>query len=286
MNFRKQNPINEQKRATFGLALITAIVVIPVLLIIGVVFAKGISVIDWNFLTTVPTNGLREGGVFPAIIGTLILVVLDVAICVPFGVATAIYLVEYSPRSKAANLVRLAILNLAGVPSVVYGLFGLGVFVIALEFGASILSGVLTLALMGLPVIVTSAAEALRAVPDRFREASLALGASKWQTTRHVVLPNSTQGILTGTILEISRTAGETAPILFTVAAFYLPRLPQSIFDQVMALPMHLFAISTQVPNIGLDVRYAVALTLLFLVLGVNAIAIYIRSKMRKNRIW
>lgn len=286
MNFKKQNPISQQKRATFGLGLITAIVVIPVLLILGVVFVKGISVIDWNFLTTEPTNGLREGGVFPAIVGTLILVVGAVVWSVPFGVATAIYLVEYSPRSRAANLVRLAILNLAGVPSVVYGLFGLGVFVIALKFGASILAGTLTLALMGLPVIVTSTAEALKAVPDRFREASLALGASKWQTTRHVVLPNSIQGILTGIILEISRAGGETAPILFTVAAFYLPRLPQSIFDQVMALPMHLFAISTQVPNIGLDVRYAVALTLLFLVLGINAVAISIRAKIRKNRIW
>ncbi len=286
MSSRKQNPINQQKRATFGLGLITAIVVIPVLLILGVVFVKGISVIDWNFLTTEPTNGLREGGVFPAIVGTLILVVGAVAWSVPFGIATAIYLVEYSPRSRAANWIRLAILNLAGVPSVVYGLFGLGVFVIALKFGASILAGTLTLALMNLPVIVTSTAEALKAVPDRFREASLALGASKWQTTRHVVLPNSIQGILTGIILEISRAGGETAPILFTVAAFYLPRLPQSIFDQVMALPMHLFAISTQVPNVGLDVRYAVALTLLFLVLGVNGIAIFMRAKIRKNRIW
>ncbi|MBC8515427.1 phosphate ABC transporter permease PstA [bacterium] len=283
---RRQDPLAQERRARLGLLLVTILVIVPVALIVGTVIVKGIGAVDWEFLSTAPRNGLREGGILPAIVGTLVLVAGAVLWSVPFGVATAIYLVEYAPRSQIARWVRLAILNLAGIPSVVYGLFGLGIFVIGLKLGVSILAGTLTLALMNLPVIVTSTAESLKAVPDRFRVASLALGASRWQTVRHIVLPNSLQGILTGIILETSRAAGETAPILFTVAAFYLPRLPRTIYDQVMALPMHLYAISTQVPNIGMDVRYGVALVLLGLVLGVNAIAIAVRSRMRRNRIW
>jgi phosphate transport system permease protein len=229
---------------------------------------------------------MREGGILPAIVGTLCLVVAAVVFAVPFGVFAAIYLNEYAAENLLTRLVRLAIINLAGVPSVVYGLFGMGLFVIFLKFGASILAGGLTLAVMNLPVIITASKEALDAVPQSFREASLSLGVSKWQTIRHIVLPNAIPGILTGIILEVSRAAGETAPILFTVAAFYLPGLPESIFSQVMALPTHLYAISTQIPNIGLETRYGTALVLLALVFGVNSFGIVLRARLRLRRKW
>jgi len=239
-----------------------------------------------EFLTTAPRNGMREGGIFPAIVGTLCLVVGAVVFAVPLGVGTAVYLNEYARENLLTRLIRLAIINLAGVPSVVYGLFGMGLFVIFLKFGASILAGSLTLAVMNLPVIITASQEALSSVPHSFREVSLSLGATRWQTVRHIVLPNAVPGILTGIILEVSRAAGETAPILFTVAAFYLPGLPHSIFDQVMALPMHLFAISTQIPNISLQTRYGTALVLLGLVFLVNSFAILLRARLRGRRRW
>ena len=209
-----------------------------------------------------------------------------VLFALPIGLLAAIYLSEYSKDNLITRLVKLAIVNLAGVPSVVYGLFGLAVFVIFFKFGASILAGSLTLGIMILPIIITASREALESVPYSFREVSLSLGASKWQTIRHIVLPNAIPGILTGTILGIGRAAGETAPILFTVAAFYLPRLPKTVFDQVMALPYHLYVISTQVPNVDEKVRYGTALVLLVLVLFVNLIAIIIRYKFRKKKKW
>jgi phosphate transport system permease protein len=204
----------------------------------------------------------------------------------PIGLLAAIYLSEYSKDNILTRLVRLAIINLAGVPSVVYGLFGLALFVVFFRFGASILSGSLTLGIMILPIIITASREALESVPHSFREVSLSLGASKWQTIRHIVLPNAIPGILTGAILGLGRAAGETAPILFTVAAFYLPRLPDSMFDQVMALPYHLYVISTQVPNVDEKIRYGTALVLLALVLIMNLIAIMIRYKFRKKKRW
>src|SRR3990167_9137093 len=228
----------------------TLIIIIPVVLITFLILKNGIQGLSWEFLTQSPRMGMRAGGIFPAIVGTLYLVLGTMAFALPVGILAAIYLSEYSRENFLTRMIDLAFVNLAGVPSVVYGLFGLGLFVIFLNFGTSILAGSLTLGIMSLPVIVTASREALNAVPRSFREASLAVGATKWQTIHRIVLPNALPGIMTGTILALSRAAGETAPILFTVAAFYLPRLPGSVFDQCMALPYHLYVVSTQVPNV------------------------------------
>lgn len=282
----KISPRITQKIAFSLLFLSTLLVVTPAVLIVLIIIKNGMGAITWEFLTTFPKNGMREGGILPAIVGTFCLVGGATICAVPIGVSAAIYLSEYAKETLLTRLIRLAIINLSGVPSVVYGLFGLGLFVIFLNFGASVLAGSLTLSIMSLPVIITATRQALANVPKSFREISLSLGASKWQTIRYVVLPNAIPGILTGIILEISRVAGETAPILFTVSAFYLPCFPASIFDQVMALPMHLYAISTQIPNIGLDTRYATALILLLVVLGTNSVAIIIRAKLRRKQRW
>ncbi len=281
-----KNPHIREKIAFTFLFIATAIVVLPVIFIFGYIIAKGYSAISWEFFTQMPTRGMREGGIFPAIIGTLYLVLGTLVFALPLGVLTAIYLTEYAKDNWFTRAVKLAIINLAGVPSVVFGLFGLGVFVMFLKFGASILAGSLTLAIMVLPIIITTTREALDSVPQSFRQVSMALGVSRWDTIRHVVLPNAMPGILTGMILAISRAAGETAPILFTVAAFYLPKLPKSVMDQVMALPYHLYVISTQVPNIKPQVRYGTALVLLMIVLSVNLAAIILRSYFRKKKKW
>ena len=275
-----------QRIAFLLLFLANLLVIIPVGLIVVIIVKNGISAISWEFLTSMPRMGMRQGGILPAIVGTLYLVLGTMIFALPVGVLSAIYLTEYAKDNRFSRLIKLAIINLAGVPSVVYGLFGLGLFVIFLKFGSSILAGSLTLAIMILPVIITASKEALDSVPHSFREVSLALGASRWQTIHHAVLPHALPGILTGTILGIGRAAGETAPILFTVAAFYLPRLPRSIFDQVMALPYHLYVISTQVPNIGLEIRYGTALVLVALVLSMNLVAILIRSHIRSRKKW
>ncbi|MFH0858314.1 MAG: phosphate ABC transporter permease PstA, partial [Candidatus Omnitrophota bacterium] len=250
------NSQRTQKIAFFFLFLATLFIVVPVGLIVVIIIQKGSPAINWQFLTDVPRQGMRAGGIFPAIVGTMYLVIGAIVFALPIGLLAAIYLSEYSRENFINRLIKLSIVNLAGVPSVVYGLFGLALFVIFFKFGASILSGSLTLGIMILPIIITASREALESVPDSFREVSLSLGASKWQTIRHIVLPNAVPGILTGTILGLGRAAGETAPILFTVAAFYLPRLPHSIFDQAMALPYHLYVISTQVPNVDEKIRY------------------------------
>lgn len=278
------NAKNSQKIAFFFLFLATLLVVVPVGLIVVIIVVKGAPAISWEFLTTMPRLGMREGGIFPAIIGTIYLVFVTIIFALPIGIFSAVYLVEYAKDNFLTRLIRLAIINLAGVPSIVYGLFGLGLFVVFLGFGVSILSGALTLAIMILPVIITVSREALDTVPKIYREASLALGASKWQTIRYVVLPNALPGILTGTILGVSRAAGETAPVLFTVAAFYLPKLPHSLFDQVMVLPYHLYVISTQIPNISTEYTYGSALVLLALVLISNFIAIIMRLHYRKKQ--
>ena len=275
------------QRVAFGLlGLTTLLVVIPALGVIALIVIRGAGALSWTFLSAMPSQGMRAGGIFPAIIGTLELVSLTVVVALPMGVLAAVYLTEYATESWLTRLVRLAIINLSGVPSVVYGLFGLGLFVIFCRFGTSLLSGSLTLGIMILPVIITASEEALRSVPKSFREVSLSLGASRWQTIRHAVLPFAVPGIMTGTILGISRAAGETAPILFTVAAFYLPRLPQSVLDQAMALPYHLYVISTQIPNIPAVQRYGTALVLLLLVLSFNALAVVLRSHFRRRRQW
>jgi phosphate transport system permease protein len=268
------------------LGLVTIAVVVPIILVIGVIVVKGWPAISSEFLFTAPRNGMREGGIWPAIVGTFWLTVGTAIFSVPLGVAIAIYLSEYARDSKFTRAIRLAIINLAGVPSIVYGLFGLGLFVLALGFGSSILAGSLTLSIMTLPVIITTAEEALRSVPQSFRTVSVSLGGTKWQTIRKVVLPNALPGIITGVILGLERAAGETAPILFTVAAFYLPTLPTSIFDKTMALPYHLFVISTQVPGMPLQLQFGTALVLLAFVLSMTLIATIIRSYYRRKRVW
>jgi phosphate transport system permease protein len=281
-----RNPYRTQNIAFFFLFLATLLIVVPVGLIVVIIIQKGLPAINWQFLSDIPRQGMRAGGIFPAIVGTIYLVTGAIIFALPIGLLAAIYLSEYSKDNFLTRLIKLAIVNLAGVPSVVYGLFGLALFVVFFKFGASILSGSLTLGIMILPVIITTSREALESVPYSFREVSLSLGASKWQTIRHIVLPNAIPGILTGTILGLGRAAGETAPILFTVAAFYLPRLPHSIFDQAMALPYHLYVISTQVPNVDEKIRYGTAFVLLALVLIMNLVAIIIRYKFRKRKKW
>jgi phosphate transport system permease protein len=275
-----------QKIAFFFLFMATLLIAVPVGLIIVIIILKGLPAINWQFLSDIPRQGMRAGGIFPAIMGTIYLVLGAIIFALPIGLSAAIYLSEYSKDNFLTRMIKLAIVNLAGVPSVVYGLFGLALFVVFFKFGASILSGSLTLGIMILPIIITTSREALESVPYSFREVSYSLGASKWQTIRHIVLPNAIPGILTGTILGLGRAAGETAPILFTVAAFYLPQLPRSIFDQAMVLPYHLYVISTQVPNVDEKIRYGTALVLLVLVLFMNLVAIIIRYQFRKKKKW
>src|SRR3990167_7150756 len=280
------NPKRAQNIAFSFLFLATLLIVVPVGLVIVAIIQKGYPAINWQFLSDIPRQGMRAGGIFPAIIGTVYLISGAIIFALPIGLLAAIYLNEYAQDNLVTRIIKLAIVNLGGVPSVVYGLFGLALFVIFFRFGASILSGALTLGIMILPIVITTSREALESVPQSFREVSLSLGASKWQTIRHIVLPNAIPGILTGTILGLGRAAGETAPILFTVAAFYLPQLPASIFDQAMALPYHLYVISTQVPNVAEKVRYGTAFVLLALVLFMNLVAIIIRTKFRKKKKW
>jgi len=281
-----KNPYRTQNIAFFFLFLATLLIVIPVGLIIIIIIQKGLPAINWQFLSDMPRQGMRAGGIFPAIIGTIYLVSGAIIFALPIGLLAAIYLSEYSKDNLLNRLIKLAIVNLAGVPSVVYGLFGLAIFVVFFKFGASILAGSLTLGIMILPIIITTSREALESVPYSFREVSWSLGVSRWQTIRNIVLPNAIPGILTGTILAVGRAAGETAPILFTVAAFYLPQLPKSILEQVMALPYHLYVISTQVPNVDEKIRYGTALVLLTLVLFMNLVAIIIRYNFRKKKKW
>lgn len=272
-----------------GYSLITLMAVVTVLPIVGTVIFilyQGGSAISWEFLSGFPHDGMRAGGILPAIIGTLYLTVGTAVFSVPLGIAAAIYLSEYAKDTPLTRLIRLAIINLAGIPSVVYGLFGLGLFVLFLQFGTSILAASLTLSIMTLPVIISTAEEALRSVPQSFRTVSISLGATRWQTIQRIVLKEALPGILTGVILGLERAAGETAPILFTGAAFFLPQLPQSPFDATMALPYHLFVISTQVPEMPIQIQYGTALVLLVFVLTMNVIATIIRSRARAKRQW
>jgi phosphate transport system permease protein len=268
------------------LGLVTLVVVVPILLVVAVIIVRGITAISWQFLSTMPYGGMKQGGILPAIVGTLLLTLGTALVAVPIGVGGAVYLSEYARDSRLTRAIRLAIVNLAGIPSIVYGLFGLGMFVLFLRFGTSILAGSLTLAIMTLPVIISTAEEALRAVPQEFRTVSASLGGTRWQGIRNIVLPQALPGIITGVILGLLRAAGETAPILFTVAAFYLPRLPRSPLDQTMALPYHLYVISTQVPGMPLSVQYGTALVLLGLVLSLNIVASLIRRYFRSKRQW
>jgi phosphate transport system permease protein len=277
----------QQQKIGYGLLIsIAAITVLPICIVVLYILIKGMPAISWSFLSTFPYDGVKQGGILPAIYGTLLLTVGTAIFSVPLGIGAAIYLSEYAPDNRWTRLIRIAIINLAGIPSVVYGLFGLGMFVIFLKFGTSILAGSLTLSIMTLPVIISTAEEALRAVPQSFRVVSISVGASRWQTIRRIVLPQSLPGIMTGVILGLERAAGETAPILFTAASFFLPRLPNSPLDPTMALPYHLFVISTQVPGMPVQIQYGTALVLIAFVLGMNLIASIIRSRARAHRQW
>jgi len=281
--------VNRHLTQRLGFSMLTLVALFTVVPSIGVIvyiFIQGSPAISWEFISAVPRSGMREGSILPAIIGTFYLTVGTAVFSVPLGIAAAIYLSEYAADNRWTRLIRLAIINLAGIPSVVYGLFGLGLFVLFLNFGTSILAASLTLSIMTLPVIISTAEEALRAVPQAFRTVSVSLGATRWQTIRRIVLPQALPGILTGVILGLERAAGETAPILFTGAAFFLPRLPGSVFDATMALPYHLFVISTQVPEMPIQIQYGTALVLLAFVLGMNLFATVIRSRARAQRQW
>lgn len=266
--------------------IMVVLLIAPVLIILATLIAKGGSVLSFEFLFTNPTDGMTAGGILPALIGTVWLVSVALMVSVPLGVAAAIYLNEYAGDNWFTRLINLAIINLAGVPSIVHALFGVGAFVIFFGFGTSILAASLTLAIMTLPIVIVATRESLAAVPMAFREACWNMGATRWQTIRRVVLPNAISGILTGVILEVSRTTGETAPIMFTGAAFFLPFLPESVFDQTMAMSLHLFVVSTQVPGVPEALPYAVALVLVAMVLVMNSISIAFRMYLRGKKKW
>jgi phosphate transport system permease protein len=255
------------------------------LIIVAFIITNGWKAINWTFLSKPPMDSMTKGGILPCIVGTVSLSIGALVFAFPIGVASAIYLSEYARPGRVLRIIRLGINNLAGVPSVIFGLFGLAFFVIYLKFGVSLLAGALTLGALTLPVIIGATEEAIRAVPDTYREASLGLGATKWQTIHRIVLPTALPGILTGGILGISRAAGETAPIMFTAAVFFTPHLPSSIFDEIMALPYHIYVLATAGTEIEATrpLQYGTALILIVLVLGMNLIAILYRSKLRRK---
>jgi phosphate transport system permease protein len=274
------------QRIAFGLlGLATIAVLIPVLFIIIQIITHGASTINLQFLTQPPAQAGKAGGIFPAIVGTFYLMLGTVLFSLPVGVLAGIYLAEYARDNRLTRLINMAILNLAGVPSIVYGLFGLGIFVLAFHFGMSLLAASLTLACQALAMIITTSREAILAVPREYREGSLAIGATKWQTVRYVVLPQALPGIVTGAILAICRAAGETAPILVVGAAFLLPGLPRSPFDQFMALPYHLYTVAAHVPGVPEGTMWGVALVLLGVVLSFNILATIIRLRARRRRV-
>jgi len=275
-----------QKLVRLLLGSMSTMLVLPVVVILSVLLYKGGPIISFQFLFAMPTNGMTAGGILPALLGTVVLVLCALVASVPLGIAAAIYLSEYAPDNWLTRAINLAIINLAGVPSIVHALFGLGAFVIFFRFGTSILAASLTLAIMTLPVVIVATRESLQAVPQSFREACFNMGATRWQTIRRIVLPNAVTGILTGVILEVSRTAGETAPIMFTGATFFLPLLPQSVFDQTMALSLHLFVVATQVPNMPEALPYGVALVLIALVMLMNSLSIALRMYLRGKKKW
>jgi phosphate transport system permease protein len=278
---------NQIQLLGFGaLSGITLLTVLLIFLLVGVIIVRGASAISFDFIFGYPSNGMKAGGIWPAIVGTIYLILGSAIFSVPLGIGASIYLSEYAPDNRLTQIIRIAIITLAGIPAVVYGLFGLGLFVLYMNMGTSILAGSLTLAIMNLPVIISTTEEAMRSVPQAFRVVSISLGATHWQTIRRIILPQALPGMITGVILGLERAAGETAPILFTAAAFYLPSLPHSPFDQTMALPYHLYVISTQVPGMPQEIQYGTAFVLLVLVLGMNLAATVIRSRARARRQW
>jgi phosphate transport system permease protein len=276
----------QERIGNAGLWMLSLLTVLPILGIVIFIIYKGVPGISWEFLTSMPSNGMREGGILPAIIGTFLLTLGCFIFAVPLGIAAGIYMADYAGDTPMTRAIRIAIISLAGVPSVVYGLFGLGLFVVFFKMGVSILAAALTLAIMTLPVVISTTEESLRTVPNAFRVVSISLGATRWQTIRRIIMKEGMPGILTGVILGLERAAVETAPILFTGAAFYLPTLPTSPLDPTMALPYHIYVISTQVPGMPLTIQYATVLVMLSFVLIMNVVATIIRSRARAKRQW
>ena len=278
-----------KQRIFFGVVSLSALVISLALLgILAYIFIHGFRAVTWDFLTLPPTDSMTKGGIMPAIVGTLYLTVGAISIALPLGVVSAIYLTEYAKQGRLIRMIRVGVNCLAGVPSVVFGLFGLGFFVVFLKFGSSILAGSLTLGILILPTIIGASEEALKSVPQTFREASLALGVSKWNTISRIVMPSALPSILTGAILGVGRAAGETAPIMFTAAAFFTAVLPRSVFDEVMALPYHIYVLATAGANIEQTrpLQFGTALVLVSLVLGIDLVAIVIRSAIRRKKRW
>ena len=257
-------------------------------IILSFVLYNGVHILSWDFISKPPIEAMTKGGIFPVIVGTVLLTFICMIVVIPIGVTTAIFLSEYSKPGLLLKTVMMSMYTLAGVPSVVFGLFGLAVFVVAFNFGMSLFAGSLTLAIMVLPYIISTSEEALKAVPYSFKEASLACGATKWQTIRKVILPTAMPGILTGVILGTAKVSGETAPIMFTAAAFFTPGVPKSLFEPIMALPYHIYVLATAGTHIEetRPVQYGTALTLIVLVLGMNLLGIILRSRQRKKRAW
>jgi len=282
--------VRKFKELVFGVFLHTTIA-LPLIALFTVIYfivIRGARVIDWEFLTQMPREAMTAGGIFPAIVGTFYLVMVAVLFALPLGIMAAIYLVEYARQGGVVQIIRTGVSTLAGVPSVVFGLFGMVIFVRFFEFGVSILSGGLTLGIMILPTIIRTSEEALLAIPQTFREASFALGATKWQTIYRIVLPNSISSILTGSILGIGRAAGDTASLLFTAATFYIMHLPRSIFSEVQALPYHIYGLLTEGthPEAQIPIAYGTATVLLFLVLSMSAVSIVMRNRFRRRKKW
>ncbi|MCO6495213.1 MAG: phosphate ABC transporter permease PstA [Bacteroidetes bacterium] len=275
----------KQNIAFFVFRLFSLLIVGVLISILGFIAINGIQVIDWEFLTTAPKEGMTEGGIFPAIVGTFYLVVGSLIFAVPLGVMSAIYTVEYAGNGRIVRFIRMMTNNLASIPSIVFGLFGMALFVNKLGFGDSIIAGSLTLGLLTLPIIIRTSEEALKAVPESYRTGSYALGAGKLQTIRKVILPSAMPNILTGIILSVGRVSGETAPILFTVAAYFLPSLPDSIFSQAMALPYHLYVLATSGTDVEASrpIAYGTALVLIMIVLFFNLLAAFLRQRLNKK---
>ncbi|MFA5031932.1 MAG: phosphate ABC transporter permease PstA [bacterium] len=283
--------MNRNLKQYIGITATRVITIISILFLITFlvfIFSKGWKVLSFSFLFESPRDGMTKGGIFPAIIGTLYLTLLSIAFAFPIGVLSAVYLSEYAKPKWLINIIRMAINTLAGVPSIVFGLFGLAVFVGIFKFGVSVLSGALTLGVLILPIIINASEEAIKTVPKDFREAAYSLGATKRQTIMKVVLPTAMPSILTGAIISVGRAAGETAPILFTAATFYTRKLPQSLSDEVMALPYHIYALMTEGthPDAQIPIAYGTAIVLLLLVLSINTVAIVVRYRIRRQRKW
>jgi phosphate transport system permease protein len=285
MNVRKNRKKITEQTVFWTIRILSFGVILFLFFVLGYIIKNGASAISWSFLTEMPRKEMTEGGIFPAIVGTFYLMIGSSLISIPVGVATAVYLTEYAQNARMVKIIRMGVGNLAGVPSVVFGLFGLSLFVIFFDFGTSILAGSLTLGILNLPLVIRSTEEALLVVPNTYREASISLGATKWQTISRIVLPNALPGILTGVMLSMARAAGETAPIMFTAAAFISPDLPNSVFSEVMALPYHIYVMATAGTHIAetRNLQYGTAIVLIAMVLMLNMAGMILRYRFRKR---